>query len=69
MCSEPDWKPHFAGQLSVESESAAYEATLDRHNVCKHQKRENEEYTRTLQTTMRGQFFFFLRIDIFFSFV
>lgn len=58
MCSEPDWKPHFSGELSPESESAAYEATLDRNNVCKHQKRENEEYTKTLQNTMRGELFF-----------
>lgn len=69
MCSEPDWKPQFVGQLSAESESAAYEATLDRHNVCKHQKKENEEYTRTLQTTMRGQCFFLFYFSFFFLFL
>ena len=67
MCSEPDWRPQFTEGLSVESESAAYEATLDRHNVCIHQKKENEEYTKTLRANMMGQFLFLLKdVSLFF---
>ena len=70
MCSEPDWRPQFTEGLSVESESAAYEATLDRHNVCIHQKKENEEYTKTLRANMMGQFLFLLKdVSLFFFLV
>ncbi|CAM9588704.1 unnamed protein product [Scytosiphon promiscuus] len=35
MCTEPEWKPHFAnGKLSEASENAAYAAALDRSSKC-----------------------------------